>query len=190
MSNDLSVAFKSLQTPTGKTKEPSPLIILCVNGLMIWSHTGSITVQFHLLSKHNTAEADSEDAIESIRAEVKSGVSIYIGDKMYTAEAESLEVVEFTTPSTNITTTGRISTPQGTHMCRMVLVQVTGLIPVTILGFFMLGPVMLIKARSYQAFKDHTLHCQEWEPLSTNISVRSEERRVGKECRSRWSPYH
>ena len=25
---------------------------------------------------------------------------------------------------------------------------------------------------------------------STNISNRSEERRVGKECRSRWSPYH
>ena len=23
-----------------------------------------------------------------------------------------------------------------------------------------------------------------------NISMRSEERRVGKECRSRWSPYH
>ena len=23
-----------------------------------------------------------------------------------------------------------------------------------------------------------------------NINVRSEERRVGKECRSRWSPYH
>ena len=23
-----------------------------------------------------------------------------------------------------------------------------------------------------------------------NISSRSEERRVGKECRSRWSPYH
>jgi len=22
------------------------------------------------------------------------------------------------------------------------------------------------------------------------ISIRSEERRVGKECRSRWSPYH
>ena len=26
------------------------------------------------------------------------------------------------------------------------------------------------------------------EPL--NIKLRSEERRVGKECRSRWSPYH
>ena len=24
----------------------------------------------------------------------------------------------------------------------------------------------------------------------TKIMVRSEERRVGKECRSRWSPYH
>src|SRR5256886_5222266 len=26
--------------------------------------------------------------------------------------------------------------------------------------------------------------------LDGNTSVRSEERRVGKECRSRWSPYH
>ena len=25
---------------------------------------------------------------------------------------------------------------------------------------------------------------------TTNDEVRSEERRVGKECRSRWSPYH
>ena len=25
---------------------------------------------------------------------------------------------------------------------------------------------------------------------SANIVLRSEERRVGKECRSRWSPYH
>ena len=26
--------------------------------------------------------------------------------------------------------------------------------------------------------------------LVQNIALRSEERRVGKECRSRWSPYH
>ena len=26
--------------------------------------------------------------------------------------------------------------------------------------------------------------------LSEDITMRSEERRVGKECRSRWSPYH
>ena len=30
---------------------------------------------------------------------------------------------------------------------------------------------------------------QEWEALAED-RVRSEERRVGKECRSRWSPYH
>ena len=28
------------------------------------------------------------------------------------------------------------------------------------------------------------------EPLFPNYLFRSEERRVGKECRSRWSPYH
>ena len=28
------------------------------------------------------------------------------------------------------------------------------------------------------------------EPLTMPLAVRSEERRVGKECRSRWSPYH
>ena len=27
-------------------------------------------------------------------------------------------------------------------------------------------------------------------PLVTTKKLRSEERRVGKECRSRWSPYH
>ena len=27
-------------------------------------------------------------------------------------------------------------------------------------------------------------------PVTLSIEVRSEERRVGKECRSRWSPYH
>src|SRR3712207_7709903 len=27
-------------------------------------------------------------------------------------------------------------------------------------------------------------------PISDGVGFRSEERRVGKECRSRWSPYH
>ena len=26
--------------------------------------------------------------------------------------------------------------------------------------------------------------------MTTAVNMRSEERRVGKECRSRWSPYH
>ena len=29
-----------------------------------------------------------------------------------------------------------------------------------------------------------------WKPLVPGLGSRSEERRVGKECRSRWSPYH
>ena len=29
-----------------------------------------------------------------------------------------------------------------------------------------------------------------WEDLAKTYGLRSEERRVGKECRSRWSPYH
>ena len=35
--------------------------------------------------------------------------------------------------------------------------------------------------------------CSEWEKIFANEATdkgRSEERRVGKECRSRWSPYH
>ena len=30
----------------------------------------------------------------------------------------------------------------------------------------------------------------EWSWMNNLTSKRSEERRVGKECRSRWSPYH
>ena len=33
--------------------------------------------------------------------------------------------------------------------------------------------------------------CDEFlDSFSEHINIRSEERRVGKECRSRWSPYH
>ena len=37
------------------------------------------------------------------------------------------------------------------------------------------------QATKYKKLKYHT---------HENIGYRSEERRVGKECRSRWSPYH
>ena len=51
-----------------------------------------------------------------------------------------------------------------------------------IIGFSIVGAVFLMlsipeKAKSKQ-------------PVSQSSVLRSEERRVGKECRSRWSPYH
>src|ERR1043166_10240379 len=34
------------------------------------------------------------------------------------------------------------------------------------------------------------VECDLLEPMQIKQAMRSEERRVGKECRSRWSPYH
>jgi len=56
---------------------------------------------------------------------------------------------------------------------------------------------MFYKASAAQAFAsvEYIMRDVEWGWLirymhSTGASLRSEERRVGKECRSRWSPYH
>ena len=50
-------------------------------------------------------------------------------------------------------------------------------------------PCEIENARFFMILKDGN---DEWQPFkSGNKTVlRSEERRVGKECRSRWSPYH
>src|SRR2546430_5467339 len=42
-------------------------------------------------------------------------------------------------------------------------------------------------SKAEASFLGHFSPEDEWEPIG---DVRSEERRVGKECRSRWSPYH
>ena len=49
-------------------------------------------------------------------------------------------------------------------------------------GDFSLGNAKKIDLTNY------TLNSKEWGIFL--LSFRSEERRVGKECRSRWSPYH
>ena len=65
---------------------------------------------------------------------------------------------------------------------------------------------MMEKERTYVAIDLKSFYasveCKERnrDPLTTNLvvadksrtekTIRSEERRVGKECRSRWSPYH
>ena len=48
----------------------------------------------------------------------------------------------------------------------------------------------LVKMRLYQPAAVETADAISQAELRTALFVRSEERRVGKECRSRWSPYH
>ena len=65
---------------------------------------------------------------------------------------------------------------------------------------FVLGSILIVRfsrLMSYLFFSNdyHTEHFGELEPLikiknKKLARSRSEERRVGKECRSRWSPYH
>ena len=47
--------------------------------------------------------------------------------------------------------------------------------------------------KEYQSFfQNNHVEVDEKHPVKKHVhaSFRSEERRVGKECRSRWSPYH
>src|SRR2546426_12324912 len=44
--------------------------------------------------------------------------------------------------------------------------------------------------KSFGGFTEHILHDGEGTHRLVLLDDRSEERRVGKECRSRWSPYH
>ena len=45
--------------------------------------------------------------------------------------------------------------------------------------------------KNLPAMKETQVQSLGWEdPLEKGTATRSEERRVGKECRSRWSPYH
>ena len=53
------------------------------------------------------------------------------------------------------------------------------------------GLIMLASpSPDYQGPKRHRGHCEAAASWSALPWIRSEERRVGKECRSRWSPYH
>src|SRR5947199_3660997 len=45
------------------------------------------------------------------------------------------------------------------------------------------------KARNWET-KACTIRALDSNTAASLVSIRSEERRVGKECRSRWSPYH
>ena len=50
--------------------------------------------------------------------------------------------------------------------------------------------MLTTEAAIYAALKEEGITCDVTAGLSLGEYGRSEERRVGKECRSRWSPYH
>ena len=52
------------------------------------------------------------------------------------------------------------------------------------------GFLMESKKEIYDILPEGTYPTTLFFPAGTNAETRSEERRVGKECRSRWSPYH
>src|SRR5690349_25043368 len=47
-----------------------------------------------------------------------------------------------------------------------------------------------LKVRCRLALLPFLISCLIWLDLVASLPLRSEERRVGKECRSRWPPYH
>ena len=59
------------------------------------------------------------------------------------------------------------------------------------LGSFIMGSYKNFKTRKALAWQACNAHDKVWRSnIDNNLKIRSEERRVGKECRSRWSPYH
>src|SRR6266513_5282825 len=52
------------------------------------------------------------------------------------------------------------------------------------------SPHVDTKSREQFQIRTHKRLLDILEPTQDTVDVRSEERRVGKECRSRWSPYH
>src|SRR3712207_9326050 len=51
-------------------------------------------------------------------------------------------------------------------------------------------PDWMLEIRLASLKKFYELDNPTWGPNLDEVNIRSEERRVGKECRSRWSPYH
>ena len=72
----------------------------------------------------------------------------------------------------------------------ILVMLIGGLTNQTLLGG--IGVVCVLGGTIQTSFFYHCPHCKRDLPKRTlhKTCPRSEERRVGKECRSRWSPYH
>ena len=51
-------------------------------------------------------------------------------------------------------------------------------------------PIYIYEIEYYSAIKNNKIMPSAATRMDLENVIRSEERRVGKECRSRWSPYH
>ena len=54
----------------------------------------------------------------------------------------------------------------------------------------LLGILMLMMSSIMSVLSSSTEKADDYVSADMGATYRSEERRVGKECRSRWSPYH
>ena len=70
--------------------------------------------------------------------------------------------------------------PDGFRLCRMLRADPT----------FRLTPILIVTALNDIDSKIVAIGAGANDYLVKPFHIRSEERRVGKECRSRWSPYH
>ena len=52
------------------------------------------------------------------------------------------------------------------------------------------APTGIFRGKANATLRTNILNSYSNKNREENITTRSEERRVGKECRSRWSPYH
>ena len=80
------------------------------------------------------------------------------------------------------------------HIKRIIYHDQVGLIP-GMQGFFNIGKsISVIHHINKLKNKNHMIISidaeKAFDKLQHPFMIRSEERRVGKECRSRWSPYH
>ena len=105
-------------------------------------------------------------------------------------EQRDVEIPKFwSQQATNIVVSkyfrGQIGTPEREHSVK----QLVGRVVNTITAWAKSNKYFA-SDEDLQAFSDDLKHILVYQKAAFNSPVRSEERRVGKECRSRWSPYH
>src|SRR5256885_13846493 len=93
---------------------------------------------------------------------------------------------------------GYVLIPIYKHICELTGINILSLSERQVPGNGTAGRDVKLPANS-QVDKSRTITVEfdanargpwDFKPAQRSIQVRSEERRVGKECRSRWSPYH